>query len=411
MSNKNKTNIFDGSTILHGEEMVVSHGVVANRISVGSGGRLVVARGGIANDTSVSSNGHLIVYAGGTVNRTLIGPDAVLILRYGARAFDTTIDKNGFFSILRDGFASNISVLSGGILSVSCGVATGINAAKGARIGIWLSKYSHIQGTSNGSSFDMKDGFVSDYTIDSGNGLTLLDQYKADKIVVKPYGDLCVGSGGHVTNLTVEEGGFVSFDFTSNTYLQGSSNGSAFEIKDPILTSHTLNGEMIKIYDGGIANEIQVNGPEDGNDEDKQGYLEVGDDAMVNKLIISGGMVSIDGGIVNKTDISCGQIDISNGEVHSIHVEKGAVEISDGGTINYSTNFGKQTIGSGGTIVNNRICGGNVEIKNCGVAVETTLFNGKLIVSSGGTALSIDKWGGEIEILDGAVVLNVDNKE
>lgn len=424
MPNKNETNDFDEATIVNGitiingatvtdREMVIRSGFVANRISVSSGGRLVVAPGGIANETTLSSEGHLIVYRDGTINRTFVGPDGNVILRYGARAFETTVASNGSFDILRDGGANNIIVQSGGILHVSCtGIATGINASEGARLHFGFSKRSRIQGASNGNSFDIKNGCVSDYTVDHGNGLTITDKCKADKITVKPYADIYVESGGRATNLVIEENGIISFDLASNTYLEGTSAGSAFEIKEPILASCTLDHGMIHIFDGGIANEIHVNGPEKETPEDRQGFLIIDYDAIVNKVVISGGMVSMEGGVVNKIDLNNGKLVVFHGAVDSVHIEKGYADVFEGGKINCLDNYGEMTICSGGVIVSNSVSGSGLLVIKDGAEVYHTdvSYGGKVVVSSGGTALFIRNHDGDLEIHDGAFVLNVEDK-
>ena len=245
---KNKTE----ETTRIDSRMVVGALEVAKHVTIVSGGSLAVMRGGKAKDTIVSSGGVIVVAAGGTIKRTTIGSGAEVIIRYGAKALETEVENGGEIRVNNDGIVKGISIQSGGIVSINGrALATEINAVQGARLHFAVSSESHIQGTVNGSAFDVKDGRISGYSVEPGNGLTVSDKCIADRISVKRHGHFYVESGGTATNVVAEEKSVISFDIAPNTRLQGTSNGSSFDIKDTFLSSHTiLNGGMVKVFDG-----------------------------------------------------------------------------------------------------------------------------------------------------------------
>lgn len=408
-----KTNKSDETTRID-SRMVVNRGEVAKNVTVGSGGSLVIMCGGKAKDTIVSSGGEIVVAAGGTIKRTTIGCGAEVIIRYGAKALETEVEKGGMIRVNNDGIVKGISIQSGGVVTINGrALATGINAAQGARLHFAVTSVSHIQGTVNGSAFDVKDGRISDYTVEPGNGLTVSDKCIADRISIKRHGDFYVESGGTATNIVAEEKSVISFDVAPNTCLQGTSNGCSFDIKDTFLSSHTiLNGGMVKVFDGGVINDIRMIGPEKESIETKagnrEGFLQVEYDGLVNNLDVSGGYVDVDGGAVNKAALHYGKV-VVGGAVNSIDIGgSGTLEVFNNGTVISAESFGKMTVHSGGVIIRNRISDGTLVVRNGGTVNEATLFGGKITVSSGGTVLKIDDWGGEIEIENGARVVCVD---
>ena len=92
-----------------------------------------------------------------------------LLIFSGGKADSTTVNSAGSLYVSSGGTANGITVDTNGCLYVSSGgTATDIIAAGGAGLRIAVASGTYIQGTSDGSAFEIKDAFVANYTVTQG---------------------------------------------------------------------------------------------------------------------------------------------------------------------------------------------------------------------------------------------------
>ncbi len=254
-------------------------------------------------------------------------------------------------------------------------------------------------------------GTATDTTVNSGGSMYVSSGGMVNHVEVIDYSArLIVSSGGTATNITANNG-WIDFAVASDTYVQGTYAGSAFEMKDAMISGYTLHG-YVDIYDGGIASDTMINarytlsvssgGMANNTIVDSAGSLQIYDGGIANdtthlNAMISGGIRVFSGGIANRTIIdSEGRMYISHGGiVHDTLInEMGFLLVDNGGTANDTVinKWGSMHISSGGTALG-------------------TLVNqeGFLAVSSGGTAtIAFNPWQGTIDSSAGANITYLD---
>ena len=401
---------------------------------------MYISKGGTANGTTVSSWGSMYISSGGVAN-------------------DTTVDW-GDMHVYSGGVANSTTVNSGGRMYISSGgTATNIIASSGAWLGITVAENTYIQGTSNGSAFEMKDAYISGYTVNYGciyissggvanrtnvnssgwmyissggvaNSTTVnsggCSMYisnggTAIKTTVNWDSDMCIYSGGTATNIIASSGARLRITVAENTYIQGTSNGSAFEMKDAYISGYTVN-ELCYMYieSGGVANDTSVNyvgsmyiysgGVANSTTLNHGGSMHISSGGVANNTTLSGGRMYISsGGVANDTSVnSGGRMYISSGGVAndtSVN-SRGSMYISRGGVANSTTvnYWGKMYISNGvanNTTVNSE---GSMLIYDGGVANDTTVdLNGRMYIYGGVANTTTVNSGGKMYITNGGV--------
>ena len=283
------------TTVNTSGSMYIYEGGVASETVVNSSGYMYVYEGGVANYTTVNSGGRVHVSSGGVANATTVN-SGILEVSSGGAANETTVNSRGHMSVLRGGAASDTVVNSGGYLGVYYGgTATNIIASDGARLHMLVASNTYMQGSYNGSAFEMKDGYISGYTVNSGCSMAIV-------------------SGGTATNIIASDGARLYMRVVSDTYIQGSYNGSAFEMKDAYISGYTVNfwGEM-DIFSGGVASDTVVN---------------------------SGALNVVRGGVASETTVnSRGSMYVSSGGTHrgTLYMADGAnVLVEEGAVIDFT---------------------------------------------------------------------------
>ncbi|MBE6367856.1 MAG: hypothetical protein E7052_08125, partial [Lentisphaerae bacterium] len=301
-------------------DLDVHYGGIANNTELNQG-RMTIYSNGIAVSTTVNSNGNVYVYEGGTAENTQINNKGEMKLSDDATANHTVVNSGGKL-LLSGGTVSNTTlnsygnlfVFSGGLADVvdvttlgklhvlSGGSASNINVLSGTGLDLVVASNTYWQGidwqlSDNGSAFEMKDAAVSGYSVGSFGSLTVESGGLATDVIVKYFGymtiedggtasnaivnnngTLYVSSGGKVLGCAVESNGCLwlssgaavsnisaaagaklKLAAASNTYIQGTSNGSAFEMQDGAIADFTLgSGCTLTIQSGGIARNMQL---------------------------------------------------------------------------------------------------------------------------------------------------------
>ena len=202
----NNTTIYSNCT------MTLSSGGLANSTTVNSQGRLYISSGGLANYTMITGDlwyglGSMTVLKGGMAKNTTVG--GFMFISSGGTADSTTVISGGVMCISSGGTADSTTVISGGSMHISSGgTATNIIASNGARLWITVASNTYIQGTANGSAFEMKNAQISGYGINSWGTLEVYSGGTADSTTVNS-GGVLIYNGGVASNTTVNSGGYI----------------------------------------------------------------------------------------------------------------------------------------------------------------------------------------------------------
>ena len=308
----------------------------------------------------------MFIDSGGTAYNTTvaIGCD----LNVDGTAYNTTVNADGSMTVSDDGTAITTKVNAGGIMTVSTGAkATGITADAGALLSFAVAPGTEVQGTYDGSAFEIKDsvadGFtIYDYcelTVSSGgtakvttvkeNGrLYVANDGKATEATVKGNGRLFVSAGAKATGITADAGAQLFFDVAPGTEVQGTYDGSAFEIKDGIFDGCTVydsctftvryggkvtnaevqNKGMLYVMDNGLADKTTVN-------YDADLVIHSGGTAKETTVKTGGRLFVFSGGLMDNATVNeGGQLTVSYGGIAS------NVTVKNNGVLNL---YGKVT--------------------------------------------------------------------
>jgi len=399
----------------------------------------------------------MYIYSGGVASNTTVNSGDMYISSGGV-ANSTTVNSDGDMSIFSGGVANSTTVNSGGYMWIdSGGTATDITAQAGAWLGITVASDTYIQGTYNGSAFEMKDAFISGYTVNDYGMMEIGSGGVANSTTVNDYGwmyiysggvansttvnggVMCIDSGGTATDITAQAGVRLDLTVASDTYIQGTYNGSAFEMRDAFISGYTVNWGNMYICSGGVANSTTVNwgnmyifsgGVANSTTVNSDCYMEISSGGVANSttvnsggdiVIYSGGVANsttvnwgdmyiFSGGVANRTTVnSGGKMYLSSGGVASSTTIKSAgnMYITNGGVANSTTvnSGGKMHLSRGGAADNTAVDRGEMHLSSGGVANSTTVNSGGyMYISSGGVANSTTvNSGGRMRISSGGV--------
>ena len=383
----------------------VHSGTTANRTTVNFSGYLHVSSGGTANNTTVNPYGKLYVSSGGTATDTTVNNGGWLYVSNGGTATDTTVNDGGGLYVSSGGTANNTTVYLGGLHV--CGSANNTTVNDG------------------GTLYVSSGGTATDTTVNDGGGLHVSSGGTANITTVNDGSTLCVSSGGTALGIVTVSGAYLVFDVAPDTYIEGTYDGSAFEIKDGAVSNFTVNdGSTLCVSSGCTATEIIENGGfvlvEDGADVTfvthtindlllERASATIHSGTTANNTTISSTRFNVfSGGTANNTTVkSGGSFTVSSGgSADNTTVEKGgSMFVSSGGMADRTTvSSGGRLYVSGGMADRTTVSsGGNLFVLSGGMADNTMVFSGgRLYVSGGGTAnITTLSSGGSITVSSG----------
>ena len=383
---------------------LLSSAIVMNSVTLEASYEMHVMSNGTADSTIVNNAGNLYVTSGGNVNNTAVNTGGNVLVSGGA-ASNTTINNGGSFQVSSGGKANSAIVAAGGYFYVDVGgSAMDIVASSGAYLGFNVASGTYIAGTSDGFTFEIKDGNVSDFTINSGY-LSIAEDGIASNTTVNNRGRLTVSSGGTATGI-VENGGWVDIQnganvtFAANT-ISGLvlSNTSATVHSGTTATRALVERGRLVVYSGGMARRATVN---------------------------SGGSLLISsGGVVGSTTLNGSVFVSSRYNEYQYRFSSGCMNVYSGGIADHTkvNAGGFMWISQGGLASNTSICGlGFLNVSSSGMVDNTTVgASGTLWISRGGIAknttinaggsmyVSEGRITGQLIISDGAIV-SVDSR-
>ena len=237
-------------------------------------GELHISNGGVAINTTANLFGGIVyVSEGGIAEGVTLNSGAVHVSN-GGTASNVTINLSGGINIYGGGIVSGAEVAAGGGLYVmdSGAYVSGIVAEAGAKLAFVVASDTYEQGTYDGSPFEIgstvkgytvhskgrldieSGGTATDTTVTDGGKLYVSSGGTANGVNhVAAGGSAVVGSGGSMSGIVAEAGAKLTFVAASNTYAQGTYDGSAFEIGSTVKGYTVQNNGILYVEDGGIA--------------------------------------------------------------------------------------------------------------------------------------------------------------
>ena len=370
--------VFSGGTannnsLAYGGTAITYDGGRLNSTTVSSGGSCLVS-GGTAFVTLVHSRGYLHLFDKGFAENTTVSSGGNFLVS-GGTAVSTVVSRNGRLTILPGGRANYATVNGSGRFTVSSGgTATGITILDGALLDFTVAPNTLITGTAGGSAFEIDNGQLANYTVNSGVTFNVIYGGLVDRSTVNG-GIVYVGTAGTVSNTVLNRGTIFVYDEGVADGLIVSSG--AFSVSDKGRANH------IVVSLGGIVSAF------------RQGFV---NDATIH----SGGRLSISsGGILNGASVSGGQLVVDSlGQANDILVlSGGALQISAGGSVATTTvlSGAVQTVSHDGKADTTTVLsGGSLVLEAGGSATETSVNDGGYLkIASGGqaTATTIQNGG------------------
>ena len=387
----------DSTTINSGGSMTISSGGTINSTTINSGGRVTFYGkvDMVANNTIVNSGGSFfvnygviasnIVENGGYVsvsNRSdatfasntfsgIILSNAAATVHSGTTAVKTLIDSSGRLYVYDGGIANDTTLNIGGKLIISSGgTATNIIASSGTWLRLTVASDTYIQGTSNGSAFEMKDAFLSGYAVKFGR-IEVCSDGTAENTLVNGDGELYVSSGGTATDIIwtpcvghvfVDDGGMATFASQYSGVYYGSDNQLLSH--EAVMDSKSLDGDCeMNVMSGGITTETTVNsggylyvsggGVTNSTTVNSDGWLYVSNGGTANSTMVNGGGLFVSfGGKIDHTSISNGMVSLSSGTASNTEITQGVLYVGKGGIANNTIvrSGGRLLVSSGGTL-------------------------------------------------------------
>ena len=382
----------------------------------------------------------------------------------GETANNVVVSSGG--RVFLEGTINGITVSRSGRLFVCCGgTATDIVAKKGALLDFSVDSKTFLTGVSGGKAFELSNGFISGYTfgrnceirgggmiassvISKGGCVVILEEGNAVGIEISSGGKMCVfdgtaeyttirsdgclitSSGCAATNIIADRGAEICFDIVPGTYVQGTYDGSGFEMTNGLVSGYTFPSEAVcSILSGGSVCDSILEGylkVSAGGKVDRisvSGRMDIERDGIVERLFVpTGGKTIIDGGIARDSIVSSdGFLEIRAGGVayDTLVLPSGRVTVSKFGTADRITiqKYGDVLVLSDGKTSGARISDecGMLSVMGGGIAVDTIVDAGTLYVRSGGSASGVTVSSGgtlclesggnvsDIHVLSGAV--------
>ena len=399
-----KGGIGNSTTINYGCSINVSNGVLMNSTTVNSNGQLNISSGGTANNIVVNQSGILRVSSGGTAAHIVassgtildfaVAPDTYIEGENTNSAFEIkngiaalySVNSNNILRISSGGQTRRAYVYNGGSIIVSTGGVANSSFLSGGSMTVEKDGIATIVAVKTGGALGIANaGFADNLDVSSGGRINVSAKGVANSISILGSGSMTVASGGSASNISASYGTYLGLAVASDTYIQGTSNGNAFEMKDAYLLGYSFNSGYLTVYSGGVARDIVC---QSGN----MNVLSSGFVAFAT-LNQSGRLYVSSGGLVNNINVNnyYSYLYVSSGGVaNDTFINSGCFTVSYGGYASSVTLRG-QSNRYNGDIYNSGIIDdvivetyGDYYVLNGGIANHTVLKNaGYMYVSSG----------------------------
>ena len=349
---------------------------------------------------------------------------------------------------------NNLTIWYGRYMNVSEGwVAsnTTINANHGTNndtASMFIRDGGKATGTviSHGILYVSNGGYVENTTQVNGSQIIYAGGH-TDGAVVKG-GSLCLSAGASATNVQISNNGFMTADYTADSYITGTSDGKSIKLADGEMNNLTIwYGRYMNVSEGWVASNTTINANHGTNNDTASMFINKGGQA--SGTVISHGILHVkSGGYAENTSQAAGSQIIYNGATASGgSVKGGTMYVANGGTVKgtelrtegtiilsagakaYDLVLSNSNLGMSARaqLIRTSVCrGGKLAVSNSNVASDTqvlaggtaTIFNkaaasggnvmsgGTLIFSSGAILTGTLNAAGTITVKNGATVSN-----
>ena len=472
--------VYQAHYITVGERWVASSSILQGDYSKAT---MNILDGGIAIDTAMNKNSYIVVSNGGCIQKTkqitgtqnilsggltdkAVVTGGTLLLSAGASATDLLVSANGTMigDFTSDSYISGTS--QGKIVKLGNGVMQNLTVYQARYMTLadgWIASGTTLQGDYNAAKMNILDGGSAiDTTMDKNSYLTvsnggyiqktkqvsgtqdILSGGLTDRTVVTG-GTLLLNAGASATDLLISANGTMIGDFTSDSYISGTSQGKEIILGDGVMQNLTVyQARYMTLADGWIASGTTLQG----------GYsfasMEINSGAKaINTILNSSCKLHVkSGGYAENTSQAAGSQIIYNGATASGgSVKGGTMYVANGGTVKgtelrtegtiilsagakaYDLVLSNSNLGmsAGAQLIRTSVCrGGKLAVSNSNVASDTqvlaggtaTIFSkaaasggnvmsgGTLIFSSGAILTGTLNAAGTITVKNGATVSN-----
>ena len=485
----------------------VKPGSTSSGVMVGGSSTMYVSSAGTAIETILNAGtgytASMVILDGGKGLNTKLGNRSYLYVNNGGILQDTVQTAGN--QIISSGGHTDHATISGGVLVLNAGAsATNLNITDGFMEGDFSSD-SYITGTSRGVSIKVGNGIMQNLTVCYGHYLSVAQDWIASKTTLigapgytaKMYvneggtatetiinsrsimyvsnggyvhstkqtngeqvissggltdsalvtgGTLYLNAGASATELVVSANGVMKGDFTSDSYITGTSQGKSIKIADGIMQNLTVcSGYYMDVAEGWTASGTTLIG---NPGYFAKMYVNEGGNAIETNIYNRSIMYVYSGAFTENTTQSGGsQIIYNGGTASGGSVKGGTMFVANGGTVKgtelrtegsiilsagakaYDLVLSNSNLGmsAGAQLIRTSVCrGGKLAVSNSNVASDTqvlaggtaTIFNkaaasggnvmsgGTLIFSSGAILTGTLNAAGTITVKNGATVSN-----
>lgn len=382
--------VYDGgkviSTTINGEWIFINNDGEASSTTVNWRGSLGISSGGSSDNSLINQGGYIRVQEGGVATNIIENGGRVEDQGGSLSFVSNTISGRTFQSA-----PNRITIHSNTVMS-SCTLNYGATPAVydgGRTVDININRGASLQtfgGTAenisvNGSGhLRIFGGSFTNIVINQGGNCrqTSPNAMTINSALVKYGGSMSLNYGGgyRASNITIQRGARITFGITPSTYVQGTYDGSAFEIDPSNSQGFDISGMNVRILSAAILNSVSIHSGTE--------LVAVDEGIASSPIVYPGGILTIS----------------STGCAWNIKQNGGYVSAWNTGNFTFMSNTFSNAVIDWGM---------SASIHSGTVASDITISSGgNLYVYSGGTAYNVDsKAGAYVSSASGAVITYV----
>ena len=357
---------------------------------------------------TVASGNSALIFAGFTADGAIVGNGAYFYVNTGAAAKNTQVLNGGNLVVSEGGAADGANLLNGGVMTVDKAEVVNTKISAGGKLSLVNGAVANSTTLLAGAVAGFSAGAVLKNTVvNAGAELQASAGAVVDGVEVASGAVFTVAPGTSATGVAVAQGAVFNVNLTSDTYITGTYDGEAFEIKNSTVNGCGIfDGFNCYVASGNAVADAVVSGG---------GNLAVAGGSASNITLAGGAEAAMLGVVENGavSDITVGKngsLQVASATASSVVVNNsGAVVVFDDGLVADVTvnNGGTITVNNGGllsgVLVNSN---GTLTVAAGGIAEEVSVNSfAKLYVLSGGSAsIAFSPWQDAVTSQAGAII-------
>ncbi|MBE6387238.1 MAG: hypothetical protein E7045_04160 [Lentisphaerae bacterium] len=357
---------------------------------------------------TVASGNSALIFAGFTADGAIVGNGAYFYVNTGAVAKNTQVLNGGNLVVSEGGAADGANLLNGGVMTVDKAEVANTKISAGGKLSLVNGAVANSTTLLAGAVAGFSAGAVLKNTVvNAGAELQASAGAVVDGVEVASGAVFTVAPGTSATGVAVAQGAVFNVNLTSDTYIKGTYDGEAFEIKNSTVNGCGIfDGFNCYVASGNAVADAVVSGG---------GNLAVAGGSASNITLAGGAEAAmlgvVENGIVSSVTVGKnGSLQVASATASSVVVNNsGAVVVFDDGLVADVTvnNGGTITVNNGGllsgVLVNSN---GTLTVAAGGIAEEVSVNSfAKLYVLSGGSAsIAFSPWQDAVTSQAGAII-------